>query len=314
MNKLIGNTPLIKIVVRVNNKLKNIYAKLEYYNYTGSIKDRMAEYIIRKSYERGDLKKGMAIIEATSGNTGIAFASLGAKYGHTVHIFMPDWASVERRKIMEMYGANVHLVSREMGGFQGAITLADNLAKDINGFRPQQFESELNVLAHYESTGKEIVDSLVSIDTFVSGFGTGGTITGVGKRIKEKFPNAKVIAMEPDSMTLLSSEKKIGSHRIEGVGDDFLPKIMENTIVDDVITISDSEAIYMAKRLARELGLGVGISSGGNFLASALSEGDNIVTIFADDFKKYLSTDLFKGKEDREYISNTIEIIGMESV
>lgn len=314
MNKLIGNTPLIKIVVRVNNKLKNIYAKLEYYNYTGSIKDRMAEYIIRKSYERGDLKKEMAIIEATSGNTGIAFASLGAKYGHAVHIFMPEWASIERRKIMEMYGANVHLVSREMGGFQGAITLADNLAKDINGFRPQQFESELNVLAHYESTGKEIVDSLVSIDTFVSGFGTGGTITGVGKRIKEKFPNAKVIAMEPDSMTLLSSEKKIGSHRIEGVGDDFLPKIMENTIVDDVITISDSEAIYMAKRLARELGLGVGISSGGNFLASALSEGDNIVTIFADDFKKYLSTDLFKGKEDREYISNTIEIIGMESV
>ena len=287
---------------------------MEYYNYSGSVKDRMAEYIIRKAYERGELKKGMPIIEATSGNTGIAFASLGAKFGHSVHIFMPDWASIERRKIMEMYGAKVHLVSREMGGFQGAIALADNLAKEINGFRPQQFESELNVMAHYESTGKEIVERVDGIDAFVSGFGTGGTITGVGKRIKEKFPNAKVIAMEPETMTLLSAEKKIGSHRIEGVGDDFLPKIMVNSIVDAVITIGDHEAINMAKRLARELGLGVGISSGGNFLASALSDGDNIVTIFADDFKKYISTDLFKDKEDREYISDSIELIGMVSM
>ena len=314
MDRLIGNTPLVKIVARYNGEIKNIFAKLEYYNYTGSIKDRMAEYIIRKSYESGYLKKGMPIIEATSGNTGIAFAALGAKYGHSVHIFMPEWASVERRKIMEMYGAKVYLVSREEGGFRGAITLADKLAEEIHGFRPQQFESDLNVLAHYEGTGKEIIEKVESIDTFVSGFGTGGTITGVGKRIKEKFPNAKVIAMEPETMTLLSKEKKIGSHKIEGIGDDFLPAIMENSLVDDVITISDFEAINMARKLAKELGLGVGISSGGNFLASILSSGKNIVTIFADDFKKYLSTDLFKEKEDRQYLSDKIELISIESV
>ena len=311
-DKLIGNTPLVKIQVKYNGVSKNIYAKLEYYNLTGSIKDRMAEYIIRASYREGTLRSGMPIIEATSGNTGIAFSALGALYGHPVHIFMPDWASVERVNIMKMYGAKVYLVSKEDGGFVEAIRRADNLAKEIGGFRPQQFENNLNMLAHYEGTGQEIIEKLPMIDGFVSGFGTGGTIMGIGMRIKEKFPNAKVIAMEPKNMTLLSENKVIGTHRIEGIGDDFLPALMNPEQVDGVVTVDDGDAIIMAQRLARELGLGVGISSGANFLASVRTEGENIVTIFADDFKKYLSTDLAKRTDENNLLD--IEIVGMELV
>ncbi|MBE5757861.1 MAG: cysteine synthase family protein [Clostridiales bacterium] len=310
--ELIGDTPLVKIKASYKGITKNVYAKLEYYNYTGSIKDRMAEYILRKSYENGSFKRGMSIVEATSGNTGIAFASLGARFGHQVHIFMPDWASVERRKIMEMYGAKVYPISKEEGGFREAIRRADELSKKINGFRPQQFSNELNVLAHYNGTGEEIVKNVHNIDAFVSGFGTGGTIIGIGKKIKEKFPNAKVIAMEPKNMTLLSLDKKIGSHKIEGIGDDFLPDIVDKSIIDGNILIEDNDAIQMSKMLARKLGLGVGISSGGNFLASMLVSGENVVTVFADDFKKYLSTDLFRDGSDTESIVEQIEIHSME--
>ena len=313
-NKLIGNTPLVKIQVKYNGVIKNIYAKLEYYNLTGSIKDRLAEFVIKKSYENGTLKNGMPIVEATSGNTGISFAALGALYGHQVHIFMPDWASIERVNIMKMYGAKVYLVSKKEGGFQEAIRRADEFARKIGGFRPQQFSNELNTLAHYEETGKEIVDKLDRVSAFVSGFGTGGTIMGIARRIKEKFPDAKIIAMEPKTMSLLSKEPVIGSHRIEGIGDDFLPELMKPENVSEVITIDDSEAINMSRRLAKELGLGVGISAGANFLASVLTAGENIVTIFADDLKKYLSTDLFKDKEKGEYISDKIELLGMEVV
>ena len=314
-NKLIGNTPLVKIQVKYNGVIRDIYAKLEYYNLTGSIKDRMAEYVIRKSYESGLLISGMPIVEATSGNTGISFAALGALYGHTVHIFMPDWASEERVKIMQMYGANVYLVSKEEGGFREAIRRADEFAKEIGGFRPNQFSSELNMLAHYEGTGKEIVEKLDNISAFVSGFGTGGTLMGIAKRIKESNKDAKIIAIEPKTMTLLSKEPIIGSHRIEGIGDDFLPDIMKVENIDRSMVVDDNEAINMARRLARELGLGVGISAGANFFASVLSGETGVVTVFADDFKKYISTDLFKDKDvSRKYISDDIELIGMHVV
>lgn len=309
---LIGNTPIVKIRIKFNKKIKNIYAKLEYYNYTGSIKDRIAFYIMEQSYKNGTLQKGMPIIEATSGNTGIAFASLGALHGHEVHIFMPNWVSLERIKIMELYGAKIHLVSKEEGGFGEAIRRADFLAKKINGFRPNQFSNNLNVLAHYYGTGSEIVEKVDNIDAFVSGFGTGGTLIGVGKKIKERFPNAKIIALEPENMTLLSKNKKIGSHKIEGIGDDFLPDIVDTSLIDSSITISDNDAIYMAQILAKDLGLGVGISSGANFLASVLVEGENVVTIFADDLKKYLSTDLIYDIKNINPILKQVEILGME--
>lgn len=225
----------------------------------------MANYIITKSYENGILKENMPIIEATSGNTGISLAAMGALYNHPVHIFMPDWVSIERIKIMKIYGATIHLVSKKDGGFKEAIKRADDLALKINGFRPNQFSNNLNVLAHYETTGKEIIDKLDNVDAFVSGIGTGGTLIGTGKRIKEKFKNAKIIAIEPENMTFLSKKIKIGSHKIEGIGDDFVPDIVDISLIDKVITISDREALNMTNRLIWELGLGIGISSGANF-------------------------------------------------
>lgn len=315
MKDLIGNTPMIKIKVKYKNKIKNIYVKLEYYNFTGSIKDRLAKYIIEKSIKDGSLKENMPIIEATSGNTGISFAALGALYNHPVYIFMPQWASIERVNIMKLYGANVYLIKKEDGGFKKAIEEADNLAKEINGFRPNQFSNIKNVEVHYKNTGKEIIDKLDNIDAYVSGIGTGGTLIGVGKRIKEKFNNSKVYAMEPKKMPLLSKGIIIGNHKIEGIGDDFIPDIVDKNLIDGVIEIDDEDAINMSRILAKKLGIGVGISSGANFIAASTIAGSNIVTIFPDDFKKYLSTDLVKPIDKNEnFVSNQIEILQMEFV
>ena len=313
IDKLIGNTPMIKINTKYNGKITSVFAKLEYYNYTGSIKDRLANYIIKESYKNGMLKKGMPIVEATSGNTGIAFAALGAYYGHPVHIFMPVWASVERINIMKLYGAKVYLVSKEEGGFKEAINRADELASEINGFRPDQFNNSMNIDAHYNGTGKEIVESLDKIDAFVSGIGTGGTLIGIAKKLKEKFKNIKIVALEPKQLPILSKGITEGIHKIEGIGDDFIPNIVDRDIIDDVVTIDDRDAINMVRILARKFGLGVGISSGANLIASVLTGEDNVVTIFADDFKKYLSTDLVKDIElDDDLISNKIEILSIE--
>lgn len=314
IDKLIGNTPMIKIKVRYKEKEINVFSKLEYYNYTGSIKDRLANYIIKESYKSGDLIKGMPIVEATSGNTGISFAALGAYYGHPVHIFMPDWASQERINIMKLYGANVYLVSKEDGGFREAIRRADKLALEINGFRPDQFNNKLNVDAHYNGIGLEILNKVSKIEAFVSGIGTGGTLIGIAKRLKEKH-NVHVVVLEPSQMPIMSKGIDTGSHRIEGIGDDFIPSIVDRDIIDEVVTIDDEDAINMARILARKYGLGVGISSGANLIASVLTGKDNVVTVFADDFKKYLSTDLTKDINiDKKLISNNIEIISIESV
>ena len=314
IDKLIGNTPMIKIKVKYNNREINVFSKLEYYNYTGSIKDRLANYIIRESYKSGKLEKGMPIVEATSGNTGISFAALGAYYGHPVHIFMPDWASQERINIMKLYGAKVYLVSKEDGGFREAIKRADKLALEINGFRPDQFNNKLNVDAHYNGIGLEIINKLKEIDTYVSGIGTGGTLIGIAKRLKEKF-NIQVVALEPEQMPIMSKGIDTGSHRIEGIGDDFIPSIVDRELIDKVVAVDDEDAINMARILARKYGLGVGISSGANLIAAVLSDGDDVVTVFADDFKKYLSTDLIKDiNEDKKLISNKIEILSIEYV
>ena len=314
IDKLIGNTPMIKIKIKYKGKEINVFSKLEYYNYTGSIKDRLANYIIKESYKTGKLVKGMPIVEATSGNTGISFAALGAYYGHSVHIFMPDWASQERINIMKLYGANVYLVSKEDGGFREAIRRADQLAKELNGFRPDQFNNKLNIDAHYNGVGLEIFDKVQTIDAYVSGIGTGGTLIGVAKRLKEKH-NVHVVALEPSQMPIMSKGIDVGSHRIEGIGDDFIPSIVDRNIIDEVITVDDEDAINMARILARKYGLGVGISSGANLIAAVLVGKDNVVTVFADDFKKYLSTDLIKDINlDDKLVSNNIEIISIEYV
>ena len=317
IEKLIGNTPIIKLKVKHQDKVINVYAKLEYYNYTGSIKDRVAYYIINKSYEEGTLKKNMPIVEATSGNTGISFAALGALYNHSVHIFIPDWVSKERIKIMEMYGAKIYLVSREDGGFQEAIKRADNLSNQINGFRPDQFNNPKNIDTHYNTTGLEIINKIKNIDIFISGIGTGGTLIGIAKRIKENNKNAKIIALEPEQLPIITKGINIGSHKIEGIGDDFIPSLVDMSIIDEFITINDEEAINMTRILSRKFGLGVGISSGANLLGAILTSknNDNVVTIFSDDLKKYLSTDLSKEiNEDNKLISNQIEIISIDYI
>lgn len=317
IEKLIGNTPIIEIKIKYQEKIINVFAKLEYYNYTGSIKDRLAYYIINKSYQDGSLKKGQPIIEATSGNTGISFAALGAYFGHDVHIFMPDWASVERVESMKLYGAKVYLVSKEEGGFQEAIKRADNLAQEINGFRPNQFDNLKNIETHYNTTGLEIINSVPKIDSFVSGIGTGGTLMGIAKRIKEVHQNAKIIALEPEQMSLMTKNINTGKHRIEGIGDDFIPSLVDKNMIDEIVTIDDEDAINMARILAKKFGLGVGISSGANLLAAikTAKDNDNVVTTFADDFKKYLTTDLVKEiNESNNLISNQIEIISIKSI
>lgn len=309
----IGNTPLIKIEYEFNKVKKNIYTKLEYYNITGSIKDRVAFYIISKAVEEGKIKNGTPIIEASSGNTAISLAALGAKYKNPVYIFMPNWVSNERVKILEMYGANVNLISKDEGGFLGCAKKAEQLSKSLNGFLASQFSNENNILAHYETTGKEILEQVPEqIGSFVSGVGTGGTLMGTSKRLKEKYPNLQVVAIEPDKMPIISKGKVFGQHKIEGIGDDFIPDLLNKEEINKIFLINDDDAINMARKLGKELGLAVGISSGANFLGAVLAnenKNEAVVTVFADDNKKYLSTDLSKPINNSLFLSNKIKLI-----
>lgn len=317
MDKLIGNTPMIKVNYEYEGKHASIYAKLEYYNYTGSIKDRIALYILQKEKENGNLMEGQPLVEVTSGNTGISFSAIGAFFGHDVHIFMPDWVSLERRNLIEMYGAHVHLVSKEEGGFKKALELAEEFALEHDAFRPLQFDNELNVEAQYKTTGQEIIDRIGDVNAFVSGIGTGGTLMGIGKRLKDNNPDSKIFALEPSTLSILKMGMEEGSHMIEGIGDDFIPGIVDEALIDDIVLIDDVDAINMSKRIAREFGLGIGISSGANFLAGVVMNGDDlkIATVFPDDSKKYITTKLSEDvDENPELISNRIRLIDFEVI
>jgi len=315
----VGNTPIIKIKYEYNGKENYIYTKLEAFNITGSIKDRVAYYIINEAYKEGKLKKGMEIVEATSGNTGIALAAMGAYFGNPVRIYMPNWVSKERISLMKMYNAEVVLVSRKEGGFKKAIELAKEYAKNNNAFLSNQFENENNILAHYKTTGKEIIDKLgKDIGGFVSGIGTGGTLMGIAKKLKEANKKIKIYALEPDKMPLISQNRIIGEHKIEGIGDDFIPKLVNVKDIDKVILVNDEDAINMSRKIALDLGIGVGISSGANFIASVLAKEENpgkIVTVFPDDNKKYLSTSLsYSIDNNNKYYSNKIKLIDYEII
>ena len=321
--KLIGNTPMINIKYEYQGKKKNIYVKLEMFNLTGSIKDRVAYYIIKNAKRRGLLKENMPIIEATSGNTGISLSALGTYYNHPVYIFMPEWASKERKELMNLYGANIKLISKEEGGFLECVKSAKDLTKKVNGFLANQFENEDNISAHYETTRKEILEQLEGkeIGGFISGEGTGGTLIGIGKRLKEKDSKIKIVTLEPEKMPILSKGKIVGQHKIEGIGDDFVPDIFsenKNIVEQDIILINDDTAINMARKLSKELGLGVGISSGANFIGAVLLQEKlekNVVTIFADDNKKYLSTELKNEKiENADFLSDKIKLLDYEEV
>lgn len=319
MLKSIGNTPMIKISYKNGEKIKNIYAKLEWYNPTGSIKDRVAYYMINKAIESGKLKENMPIIEATSGNTGISLSALGAYYKHPVYIFMPDWASIERVNLMKSYGANVILISKENGGFKECLKRAKELSKKLNGFWTNQFTNNDNLLAHYETTGEEIKNQLPEkVSSFISGVGTGGTLIGIGRKLKKWDKDVKIIALEPGKMPLISQNKIIDNHKIEGIGDDFVPDLLDKNLLDEVILVNDDDAINMARKLSKELGLGVGISSGANVIASIIhqeKDGKPVVTVFADDNKKYLSTNLSKDiDENPDFISNKVELLDYEVI
>jgi cysteine synthase len=302
---LVGNTPLLAVTFSRGDGIpRRIYAKAEHSNMTGSIKDRMAYHIIRRAIESGELEPGGRIIEATSGNTGISFCAIGRSLGHPVTIFMPDWMSAERIAIIRSFGADIRLVSKEEGGFLGSIRLAEELAAETPGsFLPRQFANELNSEAHYLTTGPEIWAQLqadrIEPEAFVAGVGTGGTIMGVGKLLREKNPAIHVHPVEPANSPTLSTGHKVGKHRIQGISDEFIPPIVHLEQLDRVIAVDDGDAIIMAQRLASELGLGVGISSGANFLAALevqdeLGVGAVVATIFCDSNKKYLSTDLLR--------------------
>jgi cysteine synthase A len=302
---LIGNTPLLAIeCTNGHGDLRRIYAKAEHSNMTGSIKDRMAYHILRRAIETGELEPGGRIIEATSGNTGISFCAIGRALGHPVTIFMPDWMSAERIAIIRSFGADVRLVSKEEGGFLGSIRLAEELAAATPGsFLPRQFANEQNSEAHYLTTGREIWAQLeserVEPEAFVAGVGTGGTIMGVGRYLRERAARIKVHPVEPANSPTLTTGHKVGKHRIQGISDEFIPPIVHLEQLDRVIAIDDGDAILMAQKLASELGLGVGISSGANFLAALEAQDElghdaAVVTIFCDSNKKYLSTDLLR--------------------
>ncbi len=302
---LIGNTPLLEIGYTYEGKCRRIFAKAEYYNVTGSIKDRVALYILEKAYEKGLIKPGDTIAEATSGNTGISFSALGRYLGHPVKIYMPDWMSRERIALMESFGATVRLVSAEEGGFLGSIQMTEDLAKEGNIFLPCQFSNEDNTMAHIESTGTEIVNQLKSLgltaDGVVAGVGTGGTIMGIARRLRMENDNCKAFPLEPSNSPTLSTGYKVGKHRIYGISDEFIPDILKLPEMNEIVSVDDGDAIKMARLLSETLGIGVGVSGGANFLGAIKAQdmlGDDavIVTVFADDNKKYLSTDYAKAQ------------------
>ncbi len=324
IKQMISNTPLMEINFRYKGRDMKIYAKAEYFNLSGSIKDRVAFYILKKAYKTGAIKPGDTIVEATSGNTGIAFSAMAAYLRHPMVVYMPDWMSRERIKIMNSFGAEVRLVSREEGGFLGSIAKSEELSNRDGVFLPGQFSNYDNVLAHIEDTGVETLRQLdefnATPDIVVAGVGTGGTIMGLSKAFKTVNPKCIARPLEPVNSPTLSTGYKTGNHKIAGISDEFIPSICKLDELDDVVSVDDIDSIIMAQKLARELGVGVGISSGANFIGSVMSllkygEAANCVTVFADDNKKYLSTDYantFDAKE--EYISTHIELTGIRTV
>ena len=318
--RLIGNSPLLVINFNYKGQKRTIYAKSEHYNITGSIKDRMALYIMEKAYHEGRIKPGDTIVEATSGNTGIAFAAIGRALGHKVRIIMPDWMSKERVDIIKSFGAEIIPISKEQGGFLGSIRLSEEIAsKEPNIFLPQQFSNEANAEAHERTTGPEIWSQLtyhgVIPDAFVAGVGTGGTVMGVGRFLRQMNPKVRIHPLKPAESPTMSTGHKVGSHRIQGISDEFIPALVKMDQLDRIIAVADGDSIIMAQKLARQLGLAVGISSGANFLGALQIQNEigpvaKVVTVFADCNKKYLSTDLMRVEPVKsDYESPDIDLI-----
>ena len=301
ITELIGNTPMLELTgIEESHSLEaSVIAKLEYFNPCGSVKDRVAKNMIENAEKNGDLKPGSVIIEPTSGNTGIGLASVGVSKGYRVIITMPETMSAERRNLMKAYGAELVLTEGSKG-MNGAIAKAEELAKEIPGaFIPGQFSNPSNPQAHFETTGPEIWEQTGgNVDILVSGVGTGGTISGVGKFLKSKNPNIKIIAVEPESSPFLSGGKP-GPHGIQGIGAGFIPETLNTEIYDEIVTVADSDAYQTGRELAKTEGLLVGISSGAAVWAAVQAakreenKGKTIVAVLPDTGERYLSTPMF---------------------
>ncbi len=304
--ELIGKTPLAELM-RIEEKYKlkaKIYAKLEYFNPAGSVKDRVALGMIDKAEKDGKLVKNSVIVEPTSGNTGIGIAAAGVAKGYRVVIVMPETMSVERRNLIAAYGAEV-VLSEGASGMKGAIAKAEEIAQKENGIILGQFVNPANPDIHYRTTGPEIyADMDGDIDFFVAGVGTGGTITGVGKYLKEKIAGVGIIAVEPEKSPVLSSGKS-GAHGIQGIGAGFVPPVLDTSVYDEVITVSDADAYSFGRDIAKTEGYLVGISSGAALKAAVEiasrpeNAGKKIVTLFPDSGDRYLSTPLFSAENNR---------------
>lgn len=300
-SELIGKTPLLELTnIEKNEKLEaKLLAKLEYFNPAGSVKDRVAFEMIDDAEKKGVLKKDSVIIEPTSGNTGIGLAAVAAAKGYKIIIVMPETMSVERRKLMKAYGAEL-VLTEGAKGMKGAIEKAQEIADSTpNSFIPGQFVNPANPAAHKKTTGPEIwEDTDGKVDIFVAGVGTGGTVTGVGEYLKEKNPSVKIVAVEPAASPVLSTGVA-GAHKIQGIGAGFVPDVLNTKVYDEIIPVSNEDAFAFGKRIGREEGVLVGISSGAA-LAAAVSlakrpenKGKTIVALLPDTGDRYLSTDLF---------------------
>jgi len=318
---MIGNTPMLAIELRFRGRTRVLYAKAESFNLTGSIKDRMALHIIRRAYTQGRIAPGDTIAEATSGNTGISMAAVGRALGHPVTIFMPDWMSHERVDLIHSLGATIVSVGREEDGFAGSIRRAEELASTTpHVFLPRQFANAANIEAHEVTTGPEIWMQLRENDlvpaAFVAGVGTGGTVMGVGRYLRSRVSDIRIHPLEPAESPTLSTGRKVGHHRIQGISDEFVPEIVDLEALDAVVAVSDGDAILMARKLAATLGLAVGISSGANLLGALMAQEEMgreavVATVFPDSNKKYLSTDLMREEPAREgYLTPQVELLG----
>lgn len=291
----IGYTPVVKIN-GLDDSYADVYVKLEKNNPSGSVKDRPVKYIIQDLLDKGELKPGGTIVESTSGNTGVGLAMVGAALGIKVIIVMPDSMSVERRKLMQAYGAELVLTPAS-GGMSLAGEKAEEIAKEKNAPIFGQFKNEANVTSHEETTAREVLEDVPDVDGFVAGIGTGGTITGVGRVLKENNPETVILSVEPEASPILT-KGEAGSHKIQGLGANFIPEILDQSVIDKIETVSNDEAINTAVELAKSQGILAGFSSGANYavalrLAKELGKGKKVVVVLPDSGERYLSSGFF---------------------
>ena len=298
---LVGNTPLVKLNRLTGADDADVYLKLEFFNPGSSVKDRIALAMIEAAEKNGELKEDSTIIEPTSGNTGIGLAMIAAAKGYKSVLVMPDTMSLERRNLLRAYGAEL-VLTPGAEGMKGAISKAEQLAAENGWFLPQQFNNEANPEVHRLTTGPEIANALDQVDAFISGIGTGGTITGVGEVLKERFPGVHIVAVEPEDSAILSGGKP-GPHKIQGIGAGFVPEVLDTEIYDEIIKVSNDDAYTFARRAAREEGILGGVSSGAAIaaalqVAKKLGKGKTVVAIIPSNGERYLSTPLYQFDEE----------------